>query len=167
VSTSNPCVFCRIIEGDEPAEIVYEDDDSVAFLNLAQATKGHTLVVPRQHRNDLSDIGADEAAAVMSAVVRVSNRLTRRLQASGVNLWHASGVTAWQSVFHFHIHVVPRYTTTDLTEPWTEVELPLESLRDLADQIRQVPDGGVRSGEPAGDVRPSGQGRAGCVRPPR
>ncbi|GAA2109933.1 HIT family protein [Actinomadura alba] len=139
MTTSKSCVFCRIIERSEPAEIIYEDDDAVAFLNIAQATKGHTLVVPREHRNGLSDIGTTEAAAVMSAVVQVSNQLTHRLQAPGVNLWHASGEVAWQSVFHFHIHVVPRYTATDLTEPWTEVELPLESLRDLADQIRQVP----------------------------
>ncbi|SEG90105.1 histidine triad (HIT) family protein [Thermomonospora echinospora] len=137
VATSSSCVFCRIVEGSEAAEIIYESDRSVAFLDIAQATRGHTLVVPRTHRRDLSDIEVDEAAAVMSAVVWVSNRLTRRLQAPGINLWHASGETAWQSVFHFHIHVVPRYTTADLAKPWTEAESPLESLRGLADHIRR------------------------------
>ncbi|WP_371778526.1 HIT family protein [Streptosporangium subroseum] len=135
---SAPCVLCGIADGSEPSETIYEDAHSIAFLNLAQATRGHTLVVPRKHRNDLTDIEVDEAAAVMRATVQVSRQLTRALQAPGINLWHASGESAWQSVFHFHIHVVPRYTGTDLIPPWTEVELPLESLRDLAAQIRRV-----------------------------
>ncbi|MER5619474.1 HIT family protein [Streptosporangium sp. NPDC002544] len=139
MNSSAPCVFCRIVDGSEPAETIYEDDHSIAFLNIAQATKGHTLVVPRKHRNDLTDIEADEAAAVMRAAVQVSKQLTYALQAPGINLWHASGESAWQSVFHFHIHVVPRYTVTDLTPPWTEAELPLGSLSNLADQIRQAP----------------------------
>ncbi|MGP3956102.1 HIT family protein [Nonomuraea sp. 3N208] len=62
--------------------------------------------------------------------------MTAPSQAPGINLWHASGETAWQSVFHFHVHVVPRYTTTDLTPPWTEIELPVASLRGLAEEIR-------------------------------
>ncbi|MGN9839038.1 HIT family protein [Nonomuraea sp. H19] len=107
-----------------------------AFLNVAQATKGHTLVVPRTHHRDLAEIPLDEAAHVMRAAVEVARQLTGALRAPGVNLWHASGETAWQSVFHFHIHLVPRYATTDLTPPWTETELPVESLRGLAEEIR-------------------------------
>ncbi|RAY10933.1 HIT family protein [Actinomadura craniellae] len=132
------CVFCGIVAGSEPAEIVYSDDRAVAFLDTAQATRGHTLVVPRRHRSGLADIEAGEAAAVMAAVVRVSGLLTRGLGAAGINLWHATGETAWQRVFHFHVHVIPRYTVTDLSPPWVGVELPAASLRDLADRIRRA-----------------------------
>ncbi|MER6002103.1 HIT domain-containing protein [Nonomuraea angiospora] len=131
------CVFCRIVEGTEPSQTIHEDDHTIAFLNLAQATKGHTLVVPRAHHRDLTDIPLDEAAHVMRTTVEVGRRLTGALGAKGVNLWHASGETAWQSVFHFHIHVVPRYTDTDLTPPWTEIEHPVESLRGLGAEIRR------------------------------
>ncbi|TMR21548.1 HIT family protein [Nonomuraea turkmeniaca] len=131
-----PCVFCRIVEGTEPSQPVYEDAHTIAFLNVAQATKGHTLVVPRRHHRDLTEIPPEEAAHVMRATVEVAGRLTRALRAPGINLWHASGETAWQSVFHFHIHVVPRYATADLTPPWTEYALPLASLRGLAEEIR-------------------------------
>ena len=136
---SDSCVFCRIIRKDEPSETIYEDEHTIAFLDITQATRGHTLVVPRAHSTALSDIDPSEAAAVMSAAVHVSRLLTRVLQAPGTNLWHASGETAWQSVFHFHLHVVPRYTPTDLAAPWSTTELPLESLRPLADLIRAAP----------------------------
>lgn len=135
--TANPCVFCRIIERDEPSQTIYEDDHTIAFLNIAQVTKGHTLVVPRKHHRDLAEIPPDEAAQVMRTAAHVARQLTRTLQAPGINLWHASGETAWQSVFHFHVHVVPRFTFTDLTPPWTEIEVPVESLAGLAEEIRR------------------------------
>ncbi|GAA4532970.1 HIT family protein [Nonomuraea ferruginea] len=134
--TANACVFCRIIAGDELSQTIHEDDNAIAFLDIAQVTKGHSLVVPRKHHTDLSEISPDEAAQVMRTAVHVSRRLTQALGAPGINLWHASGETAWQSVFHFHIHVVPRYTLTDLAPPWTETESPLESLAGLAEEIR-------------------------------
>jgi histidine triad (HIT) family protein len=98
--------------------------------------KGHALVVPRAHHRDLGEIPVETAAHVMRAAVEVSRRLAGALGAPGVNLWHASGETAWQSVFHFRLHVVPRFEPTDLTPPWIEVEHPLESLRGLAEEIR-------------------------------
>ncbi|MFI7639626.1 HIT family protein [Nonomuraea sp. NPDC049400] len=133
---ASPCVFCRIVRGTEPSQTVYEDEHALAFLNLAQVTKGHTLVVPREHHRSLADLPLEAAEAVMRATVLVSRRLTGALRAPGVNLWHASGETAWQSVFHFHIHVLPRYDTTDLVLPWMEIEHPVESLGDLAAEIR-------------------------------
>ncbi len=130
------CVFCRIVAGIEPAQTIHEDEHAIAFLNLAQATRGHTLVVPRAHHRDLGEIPVETAAHVMQAAVAVSRQVAGALGAPGVNLWHASGETAWQSVFHFHLHVVPRFESTDLTPPWTEVEHPVESLKGLAEEIR-------------------------------
>ncbi|MFG1684536.1 HIT family protein [Nonomuraea sp. NPDC049269] len=100
------------------------------------ACPGNTLVVPRAHHRDLGEIPAETAAHVMRAAVEVSRRLVGALRAPGVNLWHASGETAWQSVLHFHLHVLPRFEPTELTPPWTEVEHPVESLKGLAEEIR-------------------------------
>ncbi|MFG1947270.1 HIT family protein [Nonomuraea sp. NPDC048826] len=80
--------------------------------------------------------GTETAAHVMRAAVEVSRRLTGALGAPGVNLWHASGETAWQSVLHFHLHVLPRFGPTDLTPPWTEIEHPVASLAEPAREIR-------------------------------
>ena len=103
------CIFCAIVAGDAPAEILREDDDTIAFLDIAPLTRGHALVIPREHRVDLTDVGPERAAAVMRAAVSVGEMLRSALDPAGMNLLHASGAVAWQTVFHFHVHVLPRY----------------------------------------------------------
>jgi histidine triad (HIT) family protein len=103
------CIFCAIIEGKAPAEIVYEDEATVAFMDINPANPGHMLVVPRQHVRDVFGIDEETAAAVMRAAVRVARAIKAALQPDGVNLMQASGPAAFQSVFHFHLHVVPRW----------------------------------------------------------
>jgi len=103
------CVFCRIVLGDMHQEIVCEDDQVVAFLCEPPATWGHVLVVPRTHRRDIWDIEPDEAVAAMSAARRIAGAVRDELGAVGVNLRQNSGAKAGQDVFHFHLHVVPRY----------------------------------------------------------
>ena len=103
------CVFCRIVLGDVHQEIVYEDGRVVAFLCEPPATWGHVLVVPRAHRRDIWDIEPDEAVAAMSAALRIAGVVREELGAVGVNLRQNSGAKAGQDVFHFHLHVVPRY----------------------------------------------------------
>jgi len=112
------CIFCTNIAREAQVEILYEDDDAVAFLDIAQATEGHTLVVPREHCADLFDIGAQRAAGVMRAAVTTAALLRDRLQPAGMNIFHASGAAAWQDVFHFHLHLVPRYSASELNLPW-------------------------------------------------
>lgn len=103
------CIFCAILAGDAPAELIHEDEHTLSFLDVAPITRGHTLVIPRAHCVDLFDIGEERAAAVMRSAVVVSSMVRSRLGADGVNLLHASGAVAWQTVFHFHVHVLPRY----------------------------------------------------------
>jgi histidine triad (HIT) family protein len=130
------CVFCQIVAGSEPSERIYEDGHTVAFLDIAPATEGHTLVVPKQHCVDLADIGEERAAAVMRSAVEVAAVLRRALQPEGMNLVHASGRAAWQTVFHFHLHLLPRYAADGLTRPWTPRPRRLESLAGVAGRIR-------------------------------
>ncbi|HEY2766889.1 MAG TPA: HIT domain-containing protein [Solirubrobacteraceae bacterium] len=113
------CIFCKIVAGELPARIVDEDELTVAFMDIAPATRGHALVVPRRHARDLLSIESDDLAAVTAAAARLAGRMTDRLGAVGVNLLNSCGSAAWQTVFHFHVHVIPRYDGDPLRLPWT------------------------------------------------
>lgn len=130
------CIFCRIIAGELPGQIVAEDERTVSFMDINPATRGHALVIPRAHAKDLLEIDADDLAACAQAAQRLAQRATDALGADGVNLLNACGATAWQSVFHFHIHVIPRYEDDPLRLPWVpgpgdpgEIEAAAEELR--------------------------------------
>jgi histidine triad (HIT) family protein len=112
------CVFCAIVAGRAGAHWLLEDEDTVSFLNIAPATVGHALVVPRRHAEGLWDLEEEELARVARAAGRVARLLRRALEPAGMNLVHATGAAAWQSVFHFHLHVVPRYRTEELQVMW-------------------------------------------------
>lgn len=116
------CLFCGIVAGEVPATRVHEDDRTVAFMDIQPATRGHALVVPRTHATDLLDIDADDLAACAASAQHVAGLVKRNLGADGVNLVNACGAAAWQTVFHFHIHVVPRYADDpardNLRLPW-------------------------------------------------
>ncbi len=113
------CIFCGIIAGDVPSTRVDEDERTVAFLDIAPATRGHTLVVPRAHARDLLEIPPEDLAACAATAQRVAGRMGERLGAAGVNLLNSCGPAAWQTVFHFHVHVIPRYADDPLRLPWT------------------------------------------------
>jgi len=112
------CIFCKIVAGELPATIVDEDERTIAFMDINPATRGHALVIPRAHTPDLLSIEPDELGAVAGAAQRLAARAKQRLGADGVNLINSCGATAWQTVFHFHIHVVPRYEGDPLRLPW-------------------------------------------------
>jgi histidine triad (HIT) family protein len=112
------CIFCSIVAGTEQSWRVHEDEATVAFLDRGQATPGHTLVVPRRHAADLWALSADEAAEVMRTVHAVAHQLKHRLAPAGLNVTQSNGEAAWQDVFHYHVHLVPRYDNDRLTPPW-------------------------------------------------
>jgi len=102
------CIFCAIVAGEAPARVVDETEDTLSFLDINPITVGHTLVIPKRHATDLHDIDPDDLAAVARSAKVAAARLTERLGTDGVNLLHATGAAAWQTVFHLHIHVLPR-----------------------------------------------------------
>jgi len=116
------CLFCAIVAGDVPSTKVYEDDLTYAFMDIAPASEGHCIVVPRNHTRDILEIGPTDLHAVVDAGQRLAHRVTEVLGADGVNLLNNRGATAWQSVFHFHLHVIPRYADDPardrLSLPW-------------------------------------------------
>jgi histidine triad (HIT) family protein len=112
------CIFCMILAGEIPASIVDEDERTIAFMDINPATRGHALVIPRAHSADLMSIGAEDLTATALGAQRLARRVKERLGADGVNLVNSCGALAWQSVFHFHIHVIPRYQGDPLQLPW-------------------------------------------------
>jgi len=112
------CIFCKIAASELPSTIVDEDERTISFMDIAPATKGHALVIPREHSPDLLDIEAEDLTAVALAAQRLAARAKQRLGADGVNLLNACGAVAFQTVFHFHMHVIPRYEGDALRLPW-------------------------------------------------
>jgi histidine triad (HIT) family protein len=112
------CIFCKIVAGELPAAVVSSDERVLAFLDINPATRGHTLVIPRAHVEDIHEIDSEDLAAATALAQRIAGRVRERLGADGVNLLHSSGSAAWQTVFHFHIHVIPRYLGDPLRLPW-------------------------------------------------
>jgi len=113
------CLFCKIVAGEIPSTRIYEDDRTVAFMDINPATRGHVLVVPREHARDVLSIDPDDLTAVALAAQRIAALVPDRLGADGVNLLNSCGRAAWQTVFHFHMHVIPRYAGDPLRLPWT------------------------------------------------
>jgi histidine triad (HIT) family protein len=118
MSDEADCIFCKIVAGELPAIRVDEDERTVSFMDIAPATRGHALVIPRTHATDLLSIDAEDLAACAAAAQRLAARAMDRLGADGVNLLNACGAPAWQTVFHFHLHVIPRYHDDPLRLPW-------------------------------------------------
>lgn len=113
------CIFCAIVAGALPSEQIAETDRALAFMDINPATRGHALVIPKQHATDLMEITPDELSHCTALAQEVARRALDQLGADGVNLVNACGAAAWQTVFHFHIHVVPRYAGRDgLQLPW-------------------------------------------------
>jgi histidine triad (HIT) family protein len=117
--TADPeCLFCRIVAGELPATTIDEDGRTLTFLDINPATRGHALVIPKAHAADLLAVGDDDLAACAQTAKRIAARQRERLGADGVNLLNSCGTAAWQTVQHFHVHVIPRYEGDPLRLPW-------------------------------------------------
>jgi histidine triad (HIT) family protein len=130
------CIFCKIVAGELPAEKVDEDEHTIAFMDLNPWTRGHALVVPRRHSTDLLEIDEEDLANTASAAKRLAARMKERLGAEGVNLLNACGEAAWQSVFHFHIHVIPRWSDDPLQLPTRPEQADMDELAKIAAELR-------------------------------
>ncbi len=133
---ADDCVFCAIVAGGAPAEIVDSDEHTVAFMDIAPATRGHALVIPRRHSEDLMEIGAEDLERTMDAAQRLARKLKDALDPDGFNVINACGAAAWQTVFHFHLHVIPRYDDDPLELPWVPSPGDPAEIASAAAQIR-------------------------------
>lgn len=132
----NDCLFCGIVAGDIPSETIDSGERTVSFMDINPATRGHALVVPREHSADLMDISPEDLEAVTLAAQRLAKRVKETLGADGVNLINSCGAAAWQTVFHFHMHVVPRYDDDPLELPWVPQPGDSDEIRAAAAELR-------------------------------
>jgi histidine triad (HIT) family protein len=133
-------VFCDIVAGSSPAYVLYQDDRAMAFLDIHPATLGHTLVIARHHASDIWSLTPEDAAGVAHAALVVATSMREALNLSGLNLVHASGALAGQSVFHFHfhLHLVPRREGDGLLRPWSPTNPDASTLEEVARRIRRA-----------------------------
>ncbi len=129
------CIFCKIVAGDIPSMKVYEDEETIAFMDIAKDVDGHIVVIPKKHCKNILDGGADALYAVMDTVKNVSLHLTEECGYDGVNLLNASDESAGQSVPHFHIHVIPR-RQDDGIDAWPKFEGAKKDISYMFEKIR-------------------------------
>jgi histidine triad (HIT) family protein len=130
------CIFCKIVAGELPGQIVGEDERTIAFMDINPATRGHLLVIPRAHARNLLEISPEDLGAVMSSAQRMARRVNERLQPAGINLINSCGAAAWQTVFHFHVHVIPRYEDDPLKLPWVPGPGDPDEIATVAGELR-------------------------------
>jgi histidine triad (HIT) family protein len=136
VASDPDCLFCGIVAGEIPSETIDANQRTIAFMDINPATRGHALVVPREHSADLMEIGEYDLIATTLAAQRLSKRMMEVLGADGIDLINACGAAAWQTVFHFHIHVVPRYEDDPLKLPWVPESGDSDEIASLAQRLR-------------------------------
>lgn len=129
------CLFCKIVAGELPATIIAEDDRTIAFMDISPATRGHALVVPRAHAADVFAIDPEDLQAVVVAAQRIAKQASENLGADGVNLMNSNGRAAWQTVLHFHMHVIPRYEGDPLRLPWTPAPGDMDDINAAAAEL--------------------------------
>jgi histidine triad (HIT) family protein len=130
------CLFCGIVSGEVPAQIVDSDEHTVAFMDINPATRGHALVVPRAHSTDLMEVSDEDLKRTMVAARRLAQRIDEALEPDGFNILNACRPAAWQTVFHYHLHVIPRYDDDPLKLPWIPRGARAEEIAATADRIR-------------------------------
>jgi histidine triad (HIT) family protein len=137
MSAEPDCLFCKIVAGEIPATIVAQDERTIAFMDINPATRGHALVIPREHARDVHDIDVEDLAAVAALAQRIARRARENLGADGVNLLNSSGAAAWQTVFHFHMHVIPRYGGDPLKLPWVPAPGDMDDIASAGAQLAE------------------------------
>jgi histidine triad (HIT) family protein len=130
------CIFCKVVAGEIPGEVIDSDERTITVMDINPATRGHAVVIPRTHAADLFELDDENLLAAMLAARRVAERMRATLHPAGFNVLHNIGRAAWQSIFHFHVHVIPRYEDDPLQLPWLPEPADPAELARVADVIR-------------------------------
>jgi histidine triad (HIT) family protein len=136
MSSDPDCVFCKIIAGDIPSFKLYEDDDTLAFMDINPAHEGHALVIPKQHYPDVHSVSDAALTATVLTAKKVAAAVDRTLHPGGLNLLQCNGPAAAQSVMHFHMHVLPRSAGDELRLNWGLEAGDMDAIGALAERIR-------------------------------
>lgn len=131
------CVFCKIANGQIPASTVYEDEQFRVILDLGPASKGHALILPKNHFKDVCELDEETAAKVLPLGAKIGAAMKKSLGCAGFNLVQNNGEAAGQTVFHFHMHVIPRYEDGPSIVSWTPGQVSKEELAEIAGLIKE------------------------------
>ena len=131
------CIFCSIVAGDIPAIKVYEDAETLSFMDINPGNPGHLLVIPKQHYRNVFDIPAETAGKIMEIGAKVAGVIKDVLNPDGLNLFQSSEAAAFQSVFHFHLHLLPRWEGDSLLLPWKPKPGDMDEIRKVAAKLKE------------------------------
>jgi histidine triad (HIT) family protein len=133
------CLFCKIVDGSIPSIKVYEDDHVLAFMDIFPLTKGHTLLIPKKHHENVFDMTSEDASHLFSVAPKIAGAINSSFNPAGLNLLNNNGAPAGQSVFHFHLHFIPRYDQTDgFNAKWQtkEKQMTTDLVSEYAEKIK-------------------------------
>ena len=131
------CIFCKIANGEIPAATLYEDGDFRVILDLGPASKGHALILPKTHAANIYELPEDLAGKAMILAKKLAGKLTEALKCDGFNIVQNNGETAGQTVFHFHMHLIPRYKGDTVKLTWTPGELTDEDREEILAKVKE------------------------------
>jgi histidine triad (HIT) family protein len=136
MTTDPDCLFCKIVAGEIPSHKIDEDDKTLSFMDINPWTRGHALVIPKEHSRNIYDADPADLSAAFLAAQRLAQRMRERLGAEGINVLQSSEPVAMQTVFHMHLHVIPRYSDDGLRMPAHPQAADQEELAELAEELR-------------------------------
>lgn len=131
------CIFCKIANGEIPSTTIYENEEFRVFFDINPASKGHCLIVPKEHYSNIFDIDKDVAGRLFSLATVVAGSLKKELNCEGMNIVQNNGEIAGQTVLHFHLHLIPRYTGDTVNVRWQPGQADMEELAELASAVRK------------------------------
>ncbi|MBO8464060.1 MAG: HIT family protein [Firmicutes bacterium] len=131
------CIFCKIANGMIPSATIYENSDFKVILDVSPASKGHTLILPKEHFDNIFDMDADTAGKLFSLAAAVARALKQATNCDGMNIVQNNGEVAGQTVFHFHMHVIPRYEGDRVNVTWEPGQATAEQLNELAAIVKR------------------------------
>ena len=129
------CIFCKIANGEIPANALYEDDLVKVIFDLSPASEGHVLILPKSHYDDVYSLDDDTAAHIFKVAVKIANAMKKSLNIDGLNIVQNNGEAAGQTVFHFHMHIIPRYTNDTVNIKWVPGKISEDEIEKLKNKI--------------------------------
>jgi len=130
------CIFCKLANGDIPTNALYEDDNVKAIFDLSPASKGHIIILPKEHFDDVYSIDEETAAHVFKVATKLAKAMKEALNCDGMNILQNNGAIAGQTVFHFHMHIIPRYLGDNIKISWNQGSISEDETNDLIKKIQ-------------------------------
>jgi len=131
------CIFCKISNGVIPSATIFEDEDFKVILDASPATKGHALIIPKGHFDNIFDLDTDTASKLFVIAAHVAKKMKEVLQCDGMNVLQNNGAIAGQTVYHFHMHLIPRYKNDSVNLDWKHLEFTQEEMNEVALRIQK------------------------------